>query len=98
MADGRWGLTTSVGVDRYSVVLFSSDICPPPSAIRWYVDGTLYATRTPSDLPGGARWVFDHPFFLLVNVAVGGAWPGNPDAATTFPQELVVDWVRVYRR
>jgi beta-glucanase (GH16 family) len=69
-----------------------------PSAIRWYVDGMLHATRTPSDLPGGARWVFDHPFFLLLNVAVGGAWPGNPDATTTFPQELVVDWVRVYKR
>ena len=62
------------------------------------MDGTLFATRTPSDLPGGARWVFDHPFFLLVNVAVGGAWPGNPDATTTLPQELVVDWLRVYRR
>jgi beta-glucanase (GH16 family) len=69
-----------------------------PSAIRWYVDGTLAVTRTPSDLPGGARWVFDHPFFLLVNVAVGGVWPGNPDATTSFPQELVVDWLRVYRR
>jgi beta-glucanase (GH16 family) len=69
-----------------------------PSAIRWYADGTLYATRTPSDLPAGARWVFDHPFFLLLNVAVGGAWPGNPDGTTTFPQELLVDWVRVYKR
>jgi beta-glucanase (GH16 family) len=67
-------------------------------AIRWYVDGTLYQTRTPADLPGGARWVFDHAFFMLLNVAVGGNWPGNPDATTTFPQEMVVDWVRVYRR
>jgi beta-glucanase (GH16 family) len=66
-------------------------------AIRWYVDGTLYQTRTPADLRG-ARWVFDHPFFMLLNVAVGGNWPGNPDGTTTFPQEMVVDWVRVYRR
>ena len=59
------------------------------------MDRTLFATRMPSDLPGGARWVFDHPFFLLVNVAVGGAWPGNL-TPTTLPQELVVDWLRVY--
>ena len=67
-------------------------------AIRWYVDGVLFQTRTAADLPGGSRWVFDHPFFLLLNVAVGGNWPGNPDAATAFPQEMAVDWVRVYRR
>jgi beta-glucanase (GH16 family) len=69
-----------------------------PQAIRWYVDGTLYQTRTPADLPGGARWVFDHPFFLILNVAVGGNWPGSPDGTTTFPQEMLIDWVRVYRR
>ena len=69
-----------------------------PNVIRWYVDGTLYQTRTPSDLPAGARWVYDHPFFILVNLAVGGNWPGYPDATSTFPQELVVDYVRVYAR
>jgi beta-glucanase (GH16 family) len=42
-------------------------------------------------------WVFDHPFFLLLNVAVGGNWPGNPDDTTTFPQTLLVDYVRVYQ-
>jgi beta-glucanase (GH16 family) len=69
-----------------------------PAAIRWYVDGTLYQTRTPADLPAGQRWVFDHPFFLLLNVAVGGSWPGSPDANTVFPQVMLVDYVRVYRR
>jgi len=69
-----------------------------PNVIRWYVDGTLYQTRTPADLPPGARWVYDHPFFLLLNVAVGGNWPGNPDGTTVFPQEMRVDWVRVYAR
>lgn len=67
-------------------------------AIRWYVDGKLYQTRTPSDLPKGAKWVYDHPFFLLLNLAVGGQWPGNPDATTTFPQTMKVDYVRVYDR
>jgi beta-glucanase (GH16 family) len=69
-----------------------------PAAIRWYVDGTLYFARTRTDLPSGARWVYDHPFFVLLNVAVGGGWPGDPDTTTSFPQEMLVDWVRVYKR
>lgn len=67
-----------------------------PQTIRWAVDGTVYQTRTASDLPAGARWVYDHPFFMLLNVAVGGNWPGSPDATTSFPQEMQVDWVRVH--
>jgi len=68
-----------------------------PGAIRWYVDGNLYQTRTPADLPAGAEWVFDHSFFMLLNVAVGGNWPGSPDATTVFPQRMLVDYVRVYQ-
>jgi beta-glucanase (GH16 family) len=68
-----------------------------PKAIRFYVDDHLYATRTPADLPPDTRWVYDHPFFLVLNVAVGGLWPGNPDASTSFPQTMLVDYVRVYR-
>jgi len=69
-----------------------------PNAIRFYVDDQLYVTRTRSDLRPGWKWVFDHPFFLLLNVAVGGDWPGNPDATTVFPQTMLVDYVRVYQR
>ena len=69
-----------------------------PNTIRFYVDDHLYATRTPADLPPGAQWVYDHPFFILLNVAVGGDWPGNPDASSTFPQTMLVDYVRVYER
>ena len=68
-----------------------------PSAIRFYVDGNLYQTRTPADVPAGRRWVFDHPFFMLLNVAVGGNFGGNPDSTTTWPQMMLVDYVRVYR-
>jgi beta-glucanase (GH16 family) len=68
-----------------------------PNEIRWYVDGRLYHRVTPGDLPQGTAWVYDHPFFLLLNVAVGGGWPGDPDTSTTFPQTMVVDYVRVYR-
>jgi beta-glucanase (GH16 family) len=67
-------------------------------AIRFYVDDHLYETRTPADLPTGTKWVYDHPFFILLNVAVGGGWPGDPDASSTYPQTMLVDYVRVYRR
>lgn len=66
-------------------------------AIRFYVDDHLYATKTPADLPQGTKWVFQHKFFLLLNVAVGGGWPGNPDSTSTFPQSMLVDYVRVYK-
>ncbi len=67
-----------------------------PESIRWYVDDALYETVTPADLPAGTKWVYDHPFYLLLNLAVGGRWPGNPDATTSFPQKMYVDFVRVY--
>jgi beta-glucanase (GH16 family) len=69
-----------------------------PTAIRFYVDDDLYATRSPADLPSGTKWVFDHPFFVLLNLAVGGNWPGPPDASTVFPASMLVDYVRVYQR
>lgn len=69
-----------------------------PNQIRFYVDRKLYATRTPADLPPGTKWVYDRPFFLLLNFAVGGSWPGPPDKHTPFPQKMLVDYVRVYRR
>ena len=65
--------------------------------IRWYLDDVLFQTRGPKDLPGGTRWVFDHPMFMILNLAVGGQWPGRPDASTVFPANLLVDYVRVYR-
>jgi beta-glucanase (GH16 family) len=67
-----------------------------PDAIRWYVDGELFSTLTPDDLRGH-DWVFDHDFFIILNVAVGGYWPGNPDDTTEFPQTMLVDYVRVYQ-
>jgi beta-glucanase (GH16 family) len=70
-----------------------------PGTIRFYVDGHLYSTQNKTSVPGGDTWEFDsHPFFLIVNVAVGGQWPGSPDSTTTFPQTLKVDYVRVYQK
>jgi len=68
-----------------------------PNEIRWYVDGRQYHRMTPADIPSGTKWVFQHPFFLMLNLAVGGGWPGDPDASSTYPQQMIVDYVRVYR-
>ncbi|MEV4641527.1 family 16 glycosylhydrolase [Actinoplanes sp. NPDC049548] len=65
-----------------------------PNLIVWYLDGTEYFRVTPSNL-GGDQWVFDHNFFMILNVAVGGYWPGYPDGTTQFPQTMLVDYVRV---
>ncbi|MFG3298139.1 family 16 glycosylhydrolase [Micromonospora chersina] len=65
-----------------------------PDSITWYLDGVAYSRKTPADA-GSNRWVFDHPFFMIMNVAVGGNWPGSPDASTTFPQTMTIDYVRV---
>ncbi|MEW6370381.1 MAG: glycoside hydrolase family 16 protein [Pseudomonadota bacterium] len=67
-----------------------------PQRIRWYRDGILYHTATPERVKGD--WVFEHPFFVILNLAVGGYWPGYPDATTTLPQRMLVDYVRVYKR
>lgn len=69
-----------------------------PKVIRFYVDNHLYETTTPAGLPHRTGWVFDHPFFLLLNLAVGGDWPGSPNKSTHFPQKMLVDYVRVYAR
>ena len=65
--------------------------------IRWYFDGMLYAmqnswTSTAAPYPAP----FDQPFHILLNLAVGGNFPGSPDGTTVFPATMEVDWVRVY--
>lgn len=62
--------------------------------LRFYVDDILYQEVKPEDLPG--PWVFDKPFFIILNVAVGGSYVGFPTSQTPFPQEMLVDYVRVY--
>ena len=47
---------------------------------------------------GAAAYPFNEPFFFIFNVAVGGDWPGSPDASTAFPQQMVVDYVRVFKK
>jgi beta-glucanase (GH16 family) len=66
-----------------------------PDHISFAVDGVVYSTEY--RVQAGNGWVFDHPFFLLLNLAVGGNQPGDPNSSTTFPQRMLVDWVRVYQ-
>ncbi|HWB34830.1 MAG TPA: RICIN domain-containing protein, partial [Rugosimonospora sp.] len=65
-----------------------------PDAVTFYVDGHEYERRTPNDTNGNP-WVFNQPFFLILNLAVGGNWPGSPDAGTAFPMQMVIDYVHV---
>jgi beta-glucanase (GH16 family) len=65
-------------------------------SITWQVDGHTYHSIGSADLPRGTEWVFNKPFFILLNVAVGGRWVGSPDENTVFPQTMLVDWVRVH--
>jgi beta-glucanase (GH16 family) len=72
-----------------------------PGEIRWYVDGYHYQTQRDwftSSTKGAYPAPFDKRFYLILNVAVGGAWPGYPDETTTFPQYMLVDYVRVYQK
>ena len=68
-----------------------------PDSIEFLVDDHVYQTVTRPEAETKGAWEFDKPFYLLLNLAVGGQWPGPPTAATTWPQRMVVDYVRVYR-
>lgn len=66
-----------------------------PDYINFYVDDVLYNQITREDVPG--EWVYDHPFYIILNVAVGGSFVGPPDSNTMFPQTMLVDYVRIYQ-
>jgi beta-glucanase (GH16 family) len=92
------GAPTSISSGQFSDDYHVYAVEWEPNEIRFYMDGDLYETRAPADLPPGTKWVYDHPFFIILNVAVGGGWPGNPDATSIYPQKMFVDYVRVYTR
>jgi beta-glucanase (GH16 family) len=72
-----------------------------PNMVQFYVDdpANVFFVRTASDVPAGQQWVFNHPFYLLMNLAVGGdgSWPGPPGATTPTPAVMTVDYVRIYQ-
>ena len=67
-----------------------------PDRIVFTLDGAPYATRTPASLARGQKWVFNQRFYLLLNLAVGGKWPGRPAAGTRFPATCSSTGSRVY--
>jgi beta-glucanase (GH16 family) len=97
---GKHSITAAytISKERFSRTFHTFAVEWEPEVVRFFVDDGLFATRTPADLPAGRRWVFDHPFFILLNLAVGGEMPGRPPESTVFPQRLLVEYVRVYKR
>lgn len=83
-----------LGGDRFDTGFHIFGIEWTPEYINYYVDDVLYNQITPDDAPG--EWVFDKPFFIIINLAIGGPF-GLPNAETVFPQTMLVDYVRVYQ-
>lgn len=67
------------------------------NGITFSVDGRAYRSVTPVDLAPDKEWVYNHPFYLVANLAIGGDFTGAPDADTVFPQDLLIDYMRVYK-
>ncbi|WP_139957142.1 glycoside hydrolase family 16 protein [Flavicella sediminum] len=81
--------------DRFDTGFHIFGIEWTPEYINYYVDDVLYNQITPADADG--EWVFDHPFFIIINLAVGGSFAGSPNSETVFPQTMLIDYVKVYK-
>lgn len=94
---GGGSVTRSFGLEksRFDVDFHIFAIEWGTDFIHFFVDGTLYQVLTPEDVTG--KWVYDHPFFILFNVAVGGGYVGFPTDETPFPQTMLIDYIRVYK-
>jgi beta-glucanase (GH16 family) len=93
-----WELTTSlVTAQELAEDFHTYTLDWWPHSIQMSFDGKAYASYAPEDLPPTQRWPFDKPYYLLLNVAVGGDWPGTPSPALRFPQAMQVDFVRWWR-
>jgi beta-glucanase (GH16 family) len=94
---GGAAITKSYGFenDRFDVDFHVFAVEWVEDYIDFYVDDVLYQRISPDDVPG--EWVYDHPFYIILNVAVGGNYVGFPTDQTPFPQTMLVDWVRVYK-
>ena len=88
---GDYTLNTGNFSDKFHVFTIIRDA----DKIEWYVDDIKFYTGNISEVTGNNP--FDKPFFFILNVAVGGNWPGNPDNNTVFPQRMIVDYIRVFQ-
>lgn len=92
---------TLAGGKKFAAAFHTYGVIWSPGKVQYYVDDPThpYVTYTPADLPAGAVWPFDDGrYFLILNLAIGGAWPGPPTARTASPSEMLVDYVRVYQK
>jgi beta-glucanase (GH16 family) len=102
---GQWPINTHSGTffdlligEKFSDGFHVFTLIWEEDAFHWYVDGAHYQTQTEWNTVGHPYPApFDQEFHMVLNVAVGGNWPGKPDDTTEFPQEMVVDYVRVYQ-
>ena len=83
---------------RFSDAFHTFAIQWAPDSVQFFIDDNPYYSVTPASLPSGTRWAFNKPFYILLNLAVGGNWPGYPDENTVFPQAMTIDYVRVFKR
>ena len=92
---GNYTLSTGTFAGSFHTFRFDWE----ENEMRWYVDDKLYLTQK-NWFTNGQQYPapFDQLFHLILNVAVGGNWPGNPDLSTTWPQQMEVDYVRVYQK
>ncbi|SMO88644.1 glycoside hydrolase family 16 protein [Gracilimonas mengyeensis] len=88
---------TLEGGENFSNAFHTYAVEWKPDTLKWFLDGDQYHTMSSSDIKP-YNWPFDKPFYLILNVAVGGNWPGNPDETTRLPQQMKVDYVRVYQK
>lgn len=90
--NGRLELPSGSYADDFHVFTFEWT----PDAVRWLIDGNEFYVKTAQSLAQrGHDWVYDHPFFIILNLAIGGIFDGAPDAWTVFPQQMLVDYVSV---
>ncbi|WP_075340815.1 glycoside hydrolase family 16 protein [Tenacibaculum agarivorans] len=82
--------------DRFDTGFHVFGIEWAPDYVNYYVDDVLYNQITREDVTG--EWVLDHPFYIIINLAVGGSFVGSPNSDTVFPQNMLVDYVRVYKK
>lgn len=104
---GQWPKHTSSGGKLpgdtdYSTEFHTYAVQWQPDSLRWYVDDVLYHTETSDNwysetAPDNARAPFDQPFYFILNLAVGGNFPGGPDESSSFPQQILIDWVQIYQ-
>lgn len=91
-SSGNYKLPSGIFADSFHTFALQWD----PNHLYFMVDGITYHTVTRSSFPKASDWVYDHAFNIILNLPVGGSWPGNPNASTHFPQQMLVSYVKVY--